>query len=887
MDRYKSRRRRCELHRRHPLSLQHLEERRLLATITWDSPTGGSWLEASNWDLGRTPEAGDDVVIPDLAGDESVTFSSGVATVDSVTSGESLVLGSNSDLTVIGSLHVAGALELHGGILRSATVQTDLRLTNGGVLDGVTIAAGASVDGTQVPPSFPDFRTTVTVLNGLVLDGSLDLGSAEDSLHSWVFFEGSQTLSGSGTVTFHGMEDNALFASGGGTSTLTIGSGITITGEQGSLTSGTYGASESIINHGMIDVDALLIGGVDWVNLGTINADGAEVTLDGSFAATALGTFSAVGGNVELSGTLNNTGNALTFEANRGGDWQLRGGTIQGGTLASADGSRLLLTSTDGTLDGVTVAAGMVIDGATAAFNDLIIQNGLVLEGNLLVGDDAGTSSARIYLQETQSITGGGSITFGDFGDSATYANTLYAEGDNAVITVGPGMTINGRNVRLLSDGTYNGTEEFVLQGTIEADQQLTLASNHWVNTGSISADGAEVILGGTFETSSFENFSAAGATVRLEGTLDNTGETLTLSAARGGDWQLNEGTIQAGTIASADGSRLLLSGFNNTLDSVTITAGTVVTGTNSRVDVLNGLVLNGDLQLGADDGSDYAQVTFRDSQTLSGTGTVTFGGSHFNSVFARNSGTMVTIAAGITIAGRSGRVTSANVGNAEGFIFNGIIDVDERLTLGGENWVNNGTINVQGAEVTLDGLFTPAAMGNFDATGATVNLEGILDNTGNTFTLLSGLGGDWNLVGGTIIGGIISSTDGYKLTFTSSEATLDGVTISAGTVVDGSIPNNASGKKLTVRNGLVLDGSLLVGAVDGSNSAEVTFRGTQTLSGSGTVTFGSSEFNSLFARYRDYVDPRSGGRNHGECRRHSQLYRFWRDDRQSGCDHD
>lgn len=842
MDRQTSRSRRCALLRRRSLKLQHLEERRLLATITWDSPTGGSWLEVANWDLGRLPEAGDDVVIPNLAGDQVVTLEFGTASVDSVTSAETLILDGGGELTVSGNLQVAGSLELRGGTLRNATLLSDLILTSdGGTLDGITVSAGASLDASNQPPSFPYYRNEVTITGGLMLDGDLLVGSADDSVYGEIVFEGTQTLSGSGTVTFGGDSLNGLYAGGGGTSTLTIGSGISIVGTQGNLASFHFNSQESIINEGTIDVDMLTIDAFDWMNDGTINADSAAVTLDGSFSTAALGNFSALGGTVELEGTLDNTGDTLNFAAGLGGDWLLRGGTIQGGTLDTSDGSRLILTSTDGTLDGVIIGDDLVLDGTVNSLGDLKILNGLVLNGTLLVGNVAGSNRARIYVEGTQSITGTGTITFGN-----SSVNTLSARGNGTTVTMGPGVTINGLYVHLTRHGF--GDEGFDLQGTIEAEQQLTLAGDHWTNSGSITADGAQVTLDGTFTTADLATFSAAGGMVHLEGTLDNTGQTFTLSAALGGDWELSGGTIQGGTIASADGSKLLLTNSGGTIDGVTVAAGATLSGTASfsSVEILNDLILNGIFQLGAEDGSSYTQATFRGSQTLSGTGTVMFGSREFNTFYARNSGTVVTVGSDISIQGHSARLLAYSASSmTEGFILNGTIVLDENFKVSGA-WDNNGTIDVPGAIVSLGGYFSLADLGTFDATGADVTLEGTLDNTGTTLTLQSLLGGDWTLAGGTILGGTLASTDGFRFTLTTDESTFDGVTIDVSTVVDGGNPADISTQRLTVLNGLVLNGTLLVGAADGSNTGEITFEGTQSLSGTGTVTFGLSMFNRI-----------------------------------------
>src|SRR4051794_38273246 len=70
------------------LFLEQLEGRDLMAAITWTNPAGGSWDEASNWNLNRTPTGGDAVVIPDLPGSPTINYSTGPTTIDSLTSAE-------------------------------------------------------------------------------------------------------------------------------------------------------------------------------------------------------------------------------------------------------------------------------------------------------------------------------------------------------------------------------------------------------------------------------------------------------------------------------------------------------------------------------------------------------------------------------------------------------------------------------------------------------------------------------------------------------------------------------------------------------------------------------------------------------------------------------
>src|SRR5439155_19931889 len=119
-------------------------------------------------------------------------------------------------------------------------------------------------------------------------------------------------------------------------------------------------------------------------------------------------------------------------------------------------------------------------------------------------------------------------------------------------------------------------------------------------------------------------------------------------------------------------------------------------------------------------------------TQTLGGAGTVTFGGSSSNTLYAKASSgaATLTIASSITVQGGSGSITGYN--NTDTFVNNATITIPsgQTLTLGGANWLNAGAITANGATVNLGGSFAMANLGTFGLTGATVNLTGTFDNT-------------------------------------------------------------------------------------------------------------------------------------------------------------
>ena len=290
------------------------------------------------------------------------------------------------------------------------------------------------------------------------------------------------------------------------------------------------------------------------------------------------------------------------------------------------------------------------------------------------------------------------------------------------------------------------------------------------------------------------------------------------------------------------------------------------------KMTVTSGLTLNGTILLGGADGSDVGALTAQGTQAWAGTGSILFGGSD-TTALTISTGATLTLGAGLTLHGQSGEIigTFINQGTINddlagrtagstadedltsigtGWINQGALQVDNGATLiTAGTWSNTGTMNVQpGATLNLGGSFTtaglgifaPAPAGSFSRTGGTVNVTGTLDNTGSTLALDSRTGG-WNVAGGTIIGGTITTSGGNVLTAVNSSNTLIGVTLD-GTLDMGSV----FAPKMNVTSGLTLNGTILLGGANGSNVASLTAEGTQTWSGTGSILFGGSDTTSL-----------------------------------------
>ena len=242
--------------------MEFLEDRRMMATISWINAIGGSWNNAANWSGGALPGPSDDVVI-DIAGVNTITHSSGIDTIHSLTSQEILAL-SGGTLKVTRAVQGAGTITLAGGTLDGAVVQQVIKgTTSGGTLSGVTLPG----DPCQTQPTLLDLtaagNANVSVVGGLTLNNAtVSLGNSSGSYGILRFNDANSVLGGTnGSVVFSNLSNsvyNTLQENVAG-GTLTIGPGITIHGGTGSIgyNPNLGGPSNvAVINQGTILADS-------------------------------------------------------------------------------------------------------------------------------------------------------------------------------------------------------------------------------------------------------------------------------------------------------------------------------------------------------------------------------------------------------------------------------------------------------------------------------------------------------------------------------------------------------------------------------------------------------------------------------------------------------
>ncbi len=694
--------------RRAILGIELLEKRELLATISWINSLGGSWHDSRNWDLGRVPELGDDVLIANLAGEQTINFNNGTTSIASLSSSESLRI-SGGTLRVSGSI-APSTLILDGGVLEDGTILQSVGIQiGGGTLDGVTINGNFAVSG----------NNSVNVVNGLTLNGVATLGDAAvPSQFGFMSFAGAQTLGGSGTVVFGNSNSiNGLYQSTAGAA-LTIGSGITVRGKSGSLgyhPNVSSSPTSSIVNQGTIHADAA--GGIIQVGSSSIRSPGLLKAESGT--------------TIVLPNSIANTGNTLDLSGS--GSFIVSGG-VTGGTIRIASASKLIPS---GTFDGVTINGDFQISGN----NSLSVVNGLTLNGTITLGDTGQSSQfGFMSFQGAQTLGGSGTVVFGN----SNSINGLYQTTSAATLTIGPGITLRGQTGSLGYNDRVSSSPTAVVvnQGTIQWDAGTQIsAPKTLVNNGSIVVGSSGVmnfdgrLVGGTVTTQ-------PGARIG-GGTLD--GVTINGNFAVSGNNSVNivNGLTLNGVATLGDAAVPSQFGFMSFAGAQTLGgSGTVVFGNSNSINGLYQSTAGAALTIGSGitvrgkSGSLGYHPNVSSSPTAivvnqgiiqadvpSGTITIRTGGGSLNA------GTIKAIGSGNVVVEGANWTSTGTLESAEGSVATinaSVANVGQTIVLNGSGTfllsgaITGGTISVaSGAKVfqsgTLDGV---TINGNFAVSG-------------------------------------------------------------------------------------------------------------------------------------------------------------------------
>ena len=611
---------------------------------------------------------------------------------------------------------------------------------------------------------------------------------------------------GTGSLVFASNSTNYLYRQTAGT-TLTIGSGITVSGSgtgnvnlgyytddainfQGTLNANVAGKTwylGSVANTGNINVSAGTVH-MDTVSVPApgrtparsargIAVSGGILNLGDAFNASVLGNIVQTGGTVNLTGvmTLNQASTnlstvGLTSLVVTGGGAEIIGG---GNTLTS--NGTLALSATGGaTLNNVTLATDLTVSGFA------IPQNGLTLAQNATTANNAtltlGTS-ADLRYNGTQTLGGTGNLVFG--GTGTTY---LYRQTAGTTLTIGSGITVSGSGTGNASLGYY-ADETIDFRGTLNAsvggktwylgginntgninvgagtvNMDSISGTSTWMNTGAVgkgfTVSGGILNLGDSFTTTGIGRITRTGGTVNITGTLDNSGQTLDIGAAgpfgAGGLSSLT-GIIANGTIVSNDGT--LLNSSSGDLNGITI--GSNLGFSAGTTHLTNGLLLASGVTVNKGSSTWYfGSGGTQNLTTVAGTATINSTGAEFTPVGALP-GRRCRSAAALPCRGSGtlGDSSAATIVNNGTLIAN---TAAQTLTINPTNLTNNGTLRVTAGTLNLAATnWTNSATGSIEAQGGTLTLGGI--NLGNSGALSLSAGATFNF-GGTVTLGSLGS---------------------------------------------------------------------------------------------------------------------------------
>ncbi len=574
--------------------------------------------------------------------------------------------------------------------------------------------------------------------------------------------------------------DNTVEASNGGN--------LTLTGNWTNNADGSITVTGSTLN----------LSGT-WSNADTFTSQGASsVNLGGTFGLANLGNYTrdAAGKDTfNVVGTLNLAGQTLNASAGPG-LWEVENGTIENGTIGSDVTFDTVGTNTS-TLQSVTMAGTLNFIGQGIP---TVNASALTLAGGTI---DFPWFDANLDFSGTQTLGGTGTVEFADGGN-------INATGSGGLLTIGSGITVqcignaqpaflNAGSSTIDNQGIINADDANASFGitlesgtggswkndnVLEASNggNLTLTGN-WTNNGSLSASSGGTLyvlgtgssttgisessgtvnIGSTFTTSALGALSGNGGTFNFTGTLNNTGNTLTLNGSTVSPlYSLAGGTITGGTITTSNGAELI-AGSSGTL------SGVMLGSSGSTPVLLDGITLNRSVTI--TNGLTLANSTSSSPViTLEGTGALKFVGSqslagsgdiNFNStvtsaaITVPNSGTTLTIGSGVTIDGYNATIGGSTGGT---ITINGTIASDSGSTvtvqsdtnyaggtLTGGTWeaTGNSTLRIIGASISTNAanlVLGGAGSNIYSNTGTTNALANLTANSATgALTLESG----------------------------------------------------------------------------------------------------------------------------------------------------
>ncbi len=621
-----------------------------------------------------------------------------------------------------------GAIQVNGAtssvqFVNNATIQSG---TLAGINNGIlTIPGGNAItlDGSTlgqltIAGTYAVANNSTTNLLGTINNtGAIQVNAGGNN--TFLTMVGPVSLTGSGTVT--------LTKNGNGTAALaTSGGNQTLTN-----------VSNTLQGAGTIGWNGLIV-----VNQGTINANlPAEGTLVINGGFTNAGLIEAtVGGTLVLSNsTLNNRTGTIQVNGATSSVQFVNNATIQGGTLASANGGIL------------TIPAGnsITLDGSS--------QGALNIAGTYVIAN-----SSTTFLVGTVNNTG---------------AVQINAAGNNTFLTMASAVSLTGAGTVTLTT-TGNGSPALATSG---GNQTLTNVSNTLLGTGVIGWNGLAVVNQGTINANASSSLLLNPSALTNQGLLEATGSGLlqvsTTVANAGGSIiangaaaavQFSNGlTVQGGTLSGISG------GFVGSFSRNTLT----LDGTASAVSVPSG----GTYTVGDNSTTVIAG-------TINNSGTLLLDSIESTTVLSAPNGATLTGGGAVMMTNGANTITGTSLGNAGNIILDSeAFNVTSYVQNAGLFQVTAGasastvTFSLNGGVAQVDGTLVASSALNVAGAGTLSGDGTILSNVSmagvtqagdipNPGILTIGINGTGNYTQGSagaydvVVGGLTAGTQYSQL---------------------------------------------------------------------------------------------------------------------------
>ena len=773
------------------LALAAFAQPALAANCTWN-PATGNWSTSSDWSCGVVPTGGPDTA--SIAFGKTVTVNSVQSILNLTNAG-----GVNIDAFLLtlsggGSTINTGTINVGAGAIpNNAALQVGPghNITNtGGVInvsaDSVINQFGSTITGGTINTTgtgkLVAFNSNANLLNGVTLNGSLDLatGTGIERVTGGLTLNGTVNINNNSVLSFGG--DQTL----GGTGTIVLGNtgGSNRALSMDGNTVLTIGSNIVVRGeNGTIGQSYLSGGTQSLINDGRISADvsGGSISLAPSNGITNNGILEAKnGGTLVLnSNVIGNVGSSIAAGA---GSTVLQNGVALSGVInTTGSGTFRAANSNANLLNGVTLNGSLDLATGTGIER---VTGGLTLNGTVNINNNSVLSFGG-----DQTLGGTGTIVLGNTGGS----NRALSMDGNTVLTIGSNIVVRGENGTIGQSYLSGGTQSLINDGRISADVSggsISLApSNGITNNGILEAkNGGTLVLNSNVIGNVGSSIAAgAGSTVlqngvALSGVINTTG---------------------SGTFRAANSNANLLNGvtLNGSLDLATGTGIERVTG---------GLTLNGTVNI-----NNNSVLSFGGDQTLGGTGTIVLGNTGgSNRALSMDGNTVLTIGSNIVVRGENGTIGQSYLsGGTQSLINDGRISAD----------VSGGSISLAPSNgITNNGILEAK-------NGGTLVLNSNVAGTPGG-SIVAGAGSTVLQNGVTLSGVINSAGTGNFRVANSNSNFLDGVTF------NGPLDLASATSVERVVNGLTLNGTINVNA-----NSVLSFGGDQTLGGTGTIVLGNT----------------------------------------------